>query len=234
MMTTNTKQVRVVILDVDGTLIDSNDAQAYAWMDAMAMQGHSVSFEKIRPLIGMGGDKVLPEMLGIDKDSDEGKKISAARKELIKTRYLSTIKPFPKAKELLEHMHDCGLKLVIATSAEPDELEQTLKIVGPHVQDLMENETTSKDAQQSKPDPDVMKVALKKSGCSADEVVMLGDTPYDLEAATNVGVKSIAFRSGGWDDKDLAQAIAIYNDTADLLAQYDTSPLVKGIPSSNL
>ena len=229
-MTEHLKQIHAVILDVDGTLIDSNDAQAHAWIDAMTQQGHQVSFEKIRPLIGMGGDKVLPKILGIDKDSEEGKKISAARKELVKTRYLSTIKPFPKAKDLLEHMHDHGLKLVIATSAEPDEIEQTLKIVGPYVQDLMTKETTSKDAQQSKPDPDVMKVALKKSGFSADEVVMLGDTPYDLEAAAKVGIKSIAFRSGGWGDKDLAQAIAIYNDTADLLAHYDTSPLAQGIP----
>ena len=230
-MTEHTKQIHAVILDVDGTLIDSNDAQAHAWIDAMAAQGHHVPFEKIRPLIGMGGDKVLPEVLGIDKDSEEGKKISADRKELVKTHYLSTIKSFPQAKELLEHMHDSGLKLVIATSAEPDEIEQTLKIVGPHVQDLMAKETTSKDAKQSKPDPDVMKVALEKSGFSADEVVMLGDTPYDLEAAAKAGVKSIAFLSSGWDDKDLAQAIAIYTDTADLLAHYDTSPLAKGIPS---
>jgi len=231
-MIEQTRAIHAVILDVDGTLIDSNDAQAHAWIDAMALQGHSVSFEKIRPLIGMGGDKVLPEVLGMNKDSEEGKKISAARKELVKTRYLLTIRAFPKAKELLEHMHDSGLKLVIATSAEPDEIEQTLKIVGPHVQDLMEQQTTAKDAQQSKPDPDVMKAALEKSGFSADEVMMLGDTPYDLEAAAKVGVKSIAFRSGGWSDKDLAQASAIYTDTADLLAHYDTSPLVNGIPSN--
>jgi len=229
-MTTQTKQVHAVILDVDGTLIDSNDAQAHAWIDAMATQGHQVSFEKIRPLIGMGGDKVLPEVLGIDEDSEEGKKISEKRKELVKTRYLSTIKSFPQAKELLQHMHDCGLKLVVATSAEPDEVEQTLKIVGPHVQDLMEKQLTSKDAKLSKPDPDIMQAALKQSGFSPDEVVMLGDTPYDIEAAAKAGIKSIALRSGGWDDKDLAQAIAIYTDTVDLLAHYDTSPLVDGIP----
>ncbi len=229
-MIKQTKAISAVIFDVDGTLVDSNDAQAHAWIDAMASQGHQVSFEKLRPLIGMGGDKVLPEMLGIDKDSEEGKKISAVRKELVKTRYLSTIKSFPKAKELLEHIHDCGLKLVIATSAEPDEIEQTLKIVGPNVQNLMEQETTAKDAKQSKPDPDVMQVALEKSGFSADEVVMIGDTPFDLEAASKVGIKSIAFRSGGWDDKDLSLAIAIYTDTADLLAHYDTSPLANGIP----
>lgn len=229
-MTQQTRTLHAVIFDVDGTLIDSNDAHAHAWIDAMASHGHHVSFEKLRPLIGMGGDKVLPEILGIDKDSEEGKKISAERKQLVKSRYLSTMKSFPKAKELLEHIHECGLKLMIATSAEPDEIEQTLKIVGPNVQGLMEEETTAKDAKQSKPDPDVMKVALEKSGLSVDEVVMIGDTPYDLEAAAKVGIKSIAFRSGGWDDKDLSQAIAIYTDTADLLAHYDTSPLANGIP----
>ena len=230
-MSTHTKQIHAVILDVDGTLIDSNDAQAQAWIDAMASQGHQVAFEKIRSLIGMGGDKVLPKVLGIDKDSEEGQKISAKRKEFVKTRYLSTLKSFPQARELLQHMHDCGLKLVIATSAEPDEVEQTLKIVGPHVQDLMEKQLTSKDVKLSKPDSDIMQVALKQSGFSADEVVMIGDTPYDLEAAAKAGIKSIAFRSGGWSDKDLSQAIAIYTDTADLLAHYDTSPLANGLPS---
>jgi HAD superfamily hydrolase (TIGR01509 family) len=230
-MNKQTKTIHAVILDVDGTLVNSNDAQAHAWIDAMKAQGHDVPFEKVRPLIGMGGDKVLPEVLGIEKDSDEGKKISAKRKEFVKTRYISTIKSYPQAKELLEHMHDCGLKLVIATSAEPDEMEQTLKIIGPHVQDLMETQTTSQDAKLSKPDPDIMKVALERSGFSADEVVMIGDTPYDLEAAAKAGIQSIAFRSGGWSDKDLAQASAIYTDTADLLAHYDTSPLAKGLPS---
>lgn len=229
-MTTHTKQIQAVILDVDGTLIDSNDAQAHAWQDAMAEQGHQVPFDKIRPLIGMGGDKVLPEVLGIEKDSDEGKKIGQRRKEILKTRYLSTIKPFPEARNLLQQMHDRGLKLIVATSAEPDELAQTLKIVGPHVQDLMEKQETSQDAKQSKPDSDIMQVALKQSSCTPDEVVVLGDTPYDIESATKAGIKTIALRCGGWSDKELAQAIAIYTDTGDLLARYDSSPLANGIP----
>jgi len=127
-------------------------------------------------------------------------------------------------------MHDRGLKLIVATSAEPDELAQTLKIVGPHVQDLMEKQETSQDAKQSKPDSDIMQVALKQSSCTPDEVVVLGDTPYDIESATKAGIKTIALRCGGWSDKELAQAIAIYTDTGDLLARYDSSPLANGIP----
>lgn len=216
--------IQGAIFDVDGTLVDSNDAHAHAWVEAMSESGHQVPFEKVRPLIGMGGDKVLPETLHIAKDSDEGKKISQRRKEIFKTRYLPTVNAFPQAKALLEHMHAQGLKLAIATSAEPDELQELLEVIGPHVADLFEFETTSKDAKNSKPSPDVMQVALQRTGFSAHNVLMLGDTPYDIEAAAKVQVGTIAFRSGGWKDRDLIQAVAVYNDPADLLANYATSP----------
>src|SRR5439155_22937315 len=111
-----------------------------------------------------------------------------------------------------------GLKLAIASSAQPDELRPLLQIVG--AADLIEDKTSSKDAKSSKPDPDVMQVTLQKIGYPPDEVVMIGDTPYDIEAAKKVGVSTIAFRCGGWSDSDLAGAITIYNDPADLLAHY--------------
>jgi HAD superfamily hydrolase (TIGR01509 family) len=224
-----TQTVHGVLLDIDGTLLDSNDAQASSWVDAMRENGYDASFEKVRPLIGMGGDKVLPDVLGIDKDSDEGQKISQRRKEISTSHYIPNAHAFPKAQDLLQHMHDKGLKLTVATSAEPDELQKSLQIIGPHAGDLVEQAVTSKDASQSKPDSDIINAALQRSGCQAEEVVMLGDTPYDIESAANAGVRTIAFRCGGWSDKDLAQAIAIYNDPADLLAHYDESPLAKGI-----
>jgi HAD superfamily hydrolase (TIGR01509 family) len=222
------KQIRGAILDVDGTLVNSNDAQAHSWVEAMGKHGYSVSFEQVRPLIGKGGDKVLPETIGVAKDSEVGKKISQDRKKIFLTRYLPTLSPFPGAKELLEHMHACGLKLAIATSAEPDELKGELQVIGPHIQDLFEEETSAKDVKHSKPNPDIMQAALERIGYSPDEVLMLGDTPYDIESAAKVHVGTIAFRSGGWRDRDLAGAVAIYNDTADLLAHYDTSPLARG------
>ena len=215
--------IHAVIFDVDGTLVDSNDAQARSWVDALKEFGYSVPYEKVRPLIGMGGDKVLPETIGVQKDSEKGKQISKRRSEIFKEKYLPNVKPFPDAQKLLDRMRKQGLKLAIATSAQPDELRPLLQIVG--AADLIEDKTSARDVESSKPDPDVMQVALKRVGYPPNEVVMIGDTPYDIEAARKVGVGTIAFRCGGWSDSDLAGAIAIYNDSADLLAHYDSSPL---------
>jgi HAD superfamily hydrolase (TIGR01509 family) len=222
-------QVRGVIFDVDGTLVDSNDAHAHAWVEAMAELGYHVSLEKVRSLIGMGGDKVLPLTLGIAPDTEEGKRIKQRRKEIFKQRYLPHLKAFSGARELLERMHEQGLKLLTATSAEPDELQALLQIIGPHTSELFAHHVSAKEVKRSKPDPDVVAAAVQGSGYSPQELVMIGDTPYDIEAAAKVNVKVIAFRCGGWSDKDLAGAIMIYNDPADLLAHYDTSALVKGI-----
>ena len=215
--------IHAVIFDVDGTLVDSNDAQARSWVDALKEFGYSVPYEKVRPLIGMGGDKVLPETIGVQKDSEKGKQISKRRGEIFKEKYLPNVQPFPDAQKLLDRMRKQGLKLAIATSAQPDELRPLLQIVG--AADLIEDKTSARDVKSSKPDPDVMQVALKRVGYPPNEVVMIGDTPYDIEAARKVCVGTTAFRCGGWSDSDLAGAIAIYNDPADLLAHYDSSPL---------
>ncbi len=217
--------IRGVILDVDGTLVDSNDQHAHSWVEAMAEYGYTVPFDKVRPLIGMGGDKVLPETLGIDKDSPQGEKIGKRRGEIFKQRYLSTVRPFPHAQDLLNHMRERGLKLAIASSSKPDELKDLLSIVG--AADLIQDKSSEKDTSNSKPSPDVMHITLQKIGLPADTVLMIGDTAYDIEAAQKVGIGTIAFRCGGWSDSDLADAISIYDGPADLLAHYDTSPLAR-------
>src|SRR5579872_1515707 len=217
--------IRGVILDVDGTLVDSNDAHAHSWVEAMAESGYAVPFEKVRPLIGMGGDKVLPETIGVDNSSPEGQKISKRRGEIFKKRYLSQVRPFPHAQDLLNRMRERGLKLAIASSAKPDELKDLLKIVG--AADLIHDQSSAKDTSNSKPSPDVMRITLQKINLPAHAVLMIGDTAYDIEAGQKVGVGTIAFRSGGWKDADLADAVAIYDGPADLLAHYDSSPLVQ-------
>lgn len=218
-------RIRGVILDIDGTLIDSNDVHAKAWEQALRENGHTVPFETIRPLIGMGGDKVLPETIGVVKDSAEGKRISDRRAQIFQERYLPSLRSFPRSKVLLEHMRQHGLKLAIASSAQPGELKAMLQIID--AEDLIEEKTSAEDVQQSKPDPDVVRKALARIGYAPDDVLMLGDTPYDIEAARNAGVQTIALRCGGWKDAGLAGALAIYNDPADLLEHYAESPLAR-------
>jgi HAD superfamily hydrolase (TIGR01509 family) len=216
---------RTVLLDVDGTLVDSNDAHARAWVEALAAHGHRVPFEKVRSLIGKGGDKLLAETVEIDKDSDAGQSIDQLRSQVFKEKELPGLKPFPAARELLQRMADDGLRLVVATSAKEEEMNALIDIVG--VKELLFKRTSSDDADNSKPDPDIVRGALRKAGAKANEAWMLGDTPYDVEAAARAGVQTVALRSGGWGDEALRRAIAIYDDARQLLENYDESPFVR-------
>ena len=215
--------LRGVIFDVDGTLVDSNDAHAQSWVDTFAEAGYNVPFDVVRPLIGMGGDKLLPKTIGIAADSDEGKKLSKRRSEIFKKKYLPRLKPLEGSRDLVLRVRKDGLKAIVATSAKDEELEGLLKAA--QVEDLMEEKATASDAKRSKPDPDIVKAAIEESELPPSDLVMVGDTPYDIEAATKAGVRSIAFRSGGWKDPDLRGAVEIYDGPADLLRHYATSLL---------
>jgi phosphoglycolate phosphatase-like HAD superfamily hydrolase len=214
---------RRVIFDIDGTLVDSNDAHAHAWVDALAEAGHHVAFTRVRPLIGMGGDKVLPELAGIDEDSPEGKRIATRRGEIFRTRYFPAVRGLPGAQALVSLLVREGHALAVASSARKEELQDLLRCAG--VDRLINLRTSSSDTDDSKPDPDVVHAALKQLGADAFEAIMIGDTPYDIEAAGRAGVETIAFRSGGWSDKALKGAIAIYDGPAHLRREYERSPL---------
>ena len=220
-----TKTIRGVILDVDGTLIDSNDQHAKAWVETLEQFGVAASYDEVRRLIGMGGDKLLPKVSGISEETDEGRRISEARAERFKSKYLATITPFSKTRELVERMRDAGLQIAIASSAKGEELEPFLEIAD--VKDLIESATSSSDAEESKPDPDIVEAALAHLDLDPGEVLMLGDTPYDVEAASRAGIATVAVRCGGWEDEGLAGAVAIYDDPADLLARFDSSPFAR-------
>ena len=213
---------RAVILDVDGTLINTNDAHAHAWVDVCNEFGFPVAFGHVRELIGMGGDRVLPALTGLSDESETGTQMKERRGTIFRERYLPSCRPFPCARELLERMRKDGTRLVVATSASADDMAALLKAAG--VADLIEAKASSSDAEESKPAPDIVEAALANAGVPADEAVMLGDTPYDVKAANRAGVRCVALRSGGWDDDALSDAVAIYQDTADLLAHYDGSP----------
>lgn len=213
---------RGVLLDIDGTLIDSNDAHAESWRETLREFGRDVPLDTIRPLIGMGGDKLLPRLLGIDADSERGEEFSERRGALFRGRYVPRLRTTPGAKALVRRLRDDGWRLVIATSAKEEELCAMLRQVG--LDDLVPQKTTSDDAESSKPDPDIVVAALRKAKLRPADAIMLGDTPYDVEAAARAGVAAIALRCGGWSDERLSGAIAVYDDPAHVLREFTASP----------
>jgi phosphoglycolate phosphatase-like HAD superfamily hydrolase len=221
-MTLHTKPPRGALLDVDGTLLDSNDQHARAWADALAEWDVLLPVATLRRLIGKGGDKILAQVAHVDDDSAEGREITARRRTIFRRRYLETCAPFPRARELVARMLDEGLTLSIATSSSKEDLAALLRRANLH--DLIEQASTSSDAERSKPDPYIVLSAARKTGFDGDVLVMLGDTPYDVEAAARSGIRTVALRCGGWDDGALGGAVAVYDDPADLLDRYEHSP----------
>jgi len=213
---------RTVIFDIDGTLIDSNDAHAYAWAQAITESGRRAEFSRVRPLIGMGGDKLLPEVTGLSIESQEGKAIADRRGDIFRRDFLPRLQPTRGARRLLEWLRDERMKLVVATSADEDEVQGLLRVAG--AEKMFEATASKDDAERSKPDPDIVEAAIKHANCPLAETIMVGDTPYDVEAARRAGIEIIGLRSGGWSDAELHGAIAVYADPADLLDHYDLSP----------
>jgi HAD superfamily hydrolase (TIGR01509 family) len=216
-------EVRGLLLDVDGTLVDSNEAHARAWQAALREAGHDVAWARIRRLIGMGADKLVPRATGLSESDPKARRIVDRRAEVFLARELATVQPLPGVRELLERMRGEGLRWAVATSARPEEVQPLLERGG--VADLVVAPPASTGGERSKPDPNVLCSALDRLGLPPHEVVMLGDTPYDLEAARLANVASILFRTGGWPDVQLAGAAAIYDGPWDLLARFEDSIL---------
>jgi len=209
---------RVMIFDVDGTLVDSNDVHARAWVEALAQFGIHVETAAARRLIGMGSDKLLPTLAGIDAESPRGKEIDEARGELFRRQYLPHLRPFPATRALFLALRAEGIRLSIASSSRAEDLDRLLEIA--EVADLVERGASAKDADRSKPDPDVIHAALEKLGkLTGAAISMVGDTPYDVAAAWKAGVRPLAFRCGGWNDADLGGAAFIFDGPEDMLAR---------------
>lgn len=217
---------RAVIFDVDGTLIDSVDFHAWAWVHAFAAFGHFVPFEGVRRQIGKGGDQLMPMFLSRDEIEQTGKALEAHRGEVLKERYLPQFRAFPRVRELIQRVQADGTLVALGSSAKQDELAIYRKIAS--IDDLIDAETSSDDAEHSKPCPDIFEAAVAKLGMTdRSNILVVGDTPYDAEAAGRAGLRTVGLRSGGWSDEELRAAgcIAVFEDPADLLYRYDASPL---------
>lgn len=210
---------RGVLLDVDGTLVDSNDAHAHAWCEALAKFDHEVAFSRLRSLIGMGGDRLIELVTGIGRDDKRNKKISKARTEIYLEKWIHTVKPLQGSRQLLLRLRNEGYQYALATAAKTEELEPLLEIAD--IADLVPTRTTSSDVEQSKPDPDIIEAALAKLSVERAHAVMVGDTPYDVMAAKKASVAFIGTTSGGWPAEALRGAIGIVTGPADLAISED-------------
>jgi HAD superfamily hydrolase (TIGR01509 family) len=217
--------IRAVFFDLDGTLVDSNDMHVLAWQEAFASVGVDFDLQVIHDQIGKGADMLVPTLLpGADDVLQE--KLASAHDAVFKAKFLKRVKPIPGAHELLARVHAAGQAVVFASSASTQDLEHYTDLLG--ARDVVGASTSADEVENTKPAPDIFAAALQKvAPLSASEVIVVGDTPYDIEAAARCGIATVAVRSGRFADAVLrdAGAVAIYNDAAALLADYDQSPL---------
>lgn len=215
--------IKAILFDIDGTLVDSNDLHIRAWEEAFAREGHSFDRQTIHDQIGKGADTLVPTLLP-GSDDATAERLGDVHGEIFKSRYLAEARPFPGAHDLLARVHASGRQVVLASSASKEEVEHYLGLLDAKA--LVSATTSIDDVGTSKPAPDIFATALGKlPGIDAGEVLVVGDSPYDLEAAGKCGVGAVALRSGGFKDDALGGAIAIYDDAAALLAGFEGSPL---------
>jgi HAD superfamily hydrolase (TIGR01509 family) len=213
------------VFDIDGTLLDSVDLHAESWREVFENHGRVVPLERIRAQIGKGGDQLLPIFFSKEEIESFGKEMEEQRSKLFQERMLPNVRVFPGVRPLFERLRADRYKITLGSSAKKEELEKYAKIIG--IDDLIEGGTSSDDVSKSKPHPDIFQAALAKlPGISAEEVLAVGDTPYDIEAAGKIAIRSVGMLCGGFAEDDLrrAGAMAIYRDPADLLARYEDSP----------
>ncbi|MFL5403901.1 MAG: HAD family hydrolase [Gemmatimonadales bacterium] len=213
-----------VIFDIDGTLVDTNPAHVEAWRRAFRRFDFEVPSERIKREIGKGGDKLVPSILGNEVEARCGEALRTAQKEeFLAIARREHFRVFPGVEEIFPALHDRGIRTALATSSDDKHLKATLKSAGLDLTKLADVVVTKSDATASKPDPDLVEVAVEKLGLAPGECVMVGDTVYDAAASRAAGVAFIGLLSGGTPATELldAGAIAVWNDIAHLLAELD-------------
>lgn len=218
---------RAVIFDVDGTLVDSVDSHADSWTRTFLHFGHAVDRNAVRAQIGKGGDQLLPVFVPLDAAERHGADMESYRAALFRREYLPHVRGFPAVPELFRRIRADGRRIALATSAKKEELADYRRIAG--IEGLVDAEVSSDDADQSKPCPDIFLAALDRLGLVADEVMVVGDSPWDAQAAGRAGLSTIGLLCGGFPRETLIRAgcVALYDSPAALLAQYAGSPIAE-------
>lgn len=228
-------RIRAVLFDIDGTLLDSNDAQARAWLDALHGHGLDVPLEHVRARVGMPADRLLEELADIPPHSEEGRAIKERRSAILRGHYVADLGPLPGARALVDRLRSRGITTIALGGAAREETLDLLRAAT--IADLFDVVVADEDlaASDVRTPGRLVGIALERIGVPPNEAVVVGDSPHDLDAAAAAGVAAVAFRSGGFRDADLADAIAIYDGPSDLASRLDASPFARGIadePSS--
>jgi HAD superfamily hydrolase (TIGR01509 family) len=210
------------ILDVDGTLVDTNYQHAIAWYRALRQHGVTLALWEIHRRIGMGGDQLVASLVGEGFDERHGDDVRAAEKAL----YLSLmpeVQPLPGARDLLEALHARGHTIVLASSAKPDELQHYIALLDAH--EIVDAWTDSGDVEKTKPEPDLVRAAVEKAG--GGPAVMVGDSTWDCEAAARAGLDTIGVLTGGFSEQELSDAGAatVFRSLRELQEALDSTPL---------
>jgi len=225
--------IKAVIFDIDGTLVDSVDLHAEAWVATFEKYGKKIAFKDVRRQIGKGSDQLLPVFFSTKELNEFGEEMEQYRGDLFKRDYLPRVKGFPNTRELFERIKQDGNHIALASSAKKDELTIYKKLA--RIDDLLDGETSTDDVEKSKPHPDIFAAALRELGNPpVEDVIVVGDTPYDAQAAGKIHLRTIGFLCGGWTEEALRKAgcVAIYRDPAAMLERYEESPLAKETSTS--
>jgi HAD superfamily hydrolase (TIGR01509 family) len=221
--------VSTAILDIDGTLVDTNYHHTIAWARALQRFDIDVALWRIHRHIGMGGDQVVTSLCGQEVEDEHGDEIRSAESEEYE-RLIGEVHPMQGARDLIIALRDRGHSVVLASSAKEDEVDVYLDLLG--AREVVDAWTTSADVESTKPAPDLVHAALEKTGDAPTEAVMVGDTPWDVEAASKAGVETITVITGGFSEQELTEAgaVAVFESVSELLERLDETRLKQGDP----
>jgi HAD superfamily hydrolase (TIGR01509 family) len=211
------------LLDVDGTLIDANYHHALAWYRAFRRHDIVLPVWRIHRHVGMGGDQLVPALVGKEVEDEHGDQIRETRSEIYE-ELIEEVSPLEGARELIEDLKERGFTAVLASSSPQKEIDHYLDLLD--ARELADGWTTDDDVESTKPEPDLVRAALEKAG--TDDAVMIGDTPWDVEAARKAGLETVTVITGGFSEQELREAGAagVYESVAELRRHLDAPPFV--------
>lgn len=214
----------LAILDIDGTLVDTNYHHSIAWYRAFRKHGIVLPLWRIHTHIGMGGDQLVEALTDAETEREHGDAVRDTEKQMY-MELIGEVETMEDSRELIEELGRRGHRVVLASSAKEDEVDHYLDLLD--ARELADAWTTSADVEETKPEPDLVKAALAQADTKPEDAVMVGDTPWDVRAAAKAGVSTLVVRTGGFCDDELREsgAAEIYESVSELLSKLDQSPL---------